>query len=251
MQLADARKVGLELCKAALGAGDDRSGLDALIRREDIVQLLALARLIHEQAEVLLHRDIEHGREVPRPAHLRDDAAARLLCCFLGDALPALELFLGLIGLCDAALAVKEHDLIRAGFDAFLDDIIGLVALRQAAEHSHLDARLRRAGDDLDDLGLDLLLIGADKAALIVRALPVADYHILARTQAQHAYMLGVPTFHYRHAAQNIGTGHEKSRHFHLSYELNMECSLCRNYRIVLAALQEQAYNRAEKNIWR
>ncbi len=73
------------------------------------------------------------------PAQLtRDDAAAGLLCRLLGDALPALELLLGLIGLCDAALAVKEHDLIRAGFDAFLDDIIGLIALRQAAEHRHL-----------------------------------------------------------------------------------------------------------------
>ena len=81
-------------------------------------------------------------------------------------------------------------------------------------EHRHGDGGLGGAGDDLDHLGLDLVGLGADEAALVVRPLRVADDQILARTQAQHAHMLGVAAADDRHAALEVRSGHKKSRHF-------------------------------------
>ncbi len=107
----------------------------------------------------------------------------------------------------------REQDLLRAGLDAFLDDVLGLITLGQAAEHRDLHARLRRAGHNLDHVTLGLLLVRAHEAAFVIRPLAVADDHILPRAQAQYMHMLGVPPAQDRHAALEVGPGHEKSRH--------------------------------------
>ena len=213
MQPRDAREIGLELCKSALGACDYRGARNAGIRAQHIVERLPLARLIHEQAKLFLHCNVQRACEIARPADLRDNPASGLLRGLFGDALPALKLLFGLIRPCDAAVGIEKQNLLRAGLNGFLNDIIRLVALRQAAQHRHLHARLRGAADDLDHLGLDLLLIGLHETAFIIRPLSVADYHILAGAQPQHAHMLRVAPFHYCHAAQNVCTGHKKSRH--------------------------------------
>ena len=123
------------------------------------------------------------------------------------------ELLLRRLGPRDAAVGQEEDDLARAGLDAFLDDIVGPVALGQAAEHRHGDGGLGGTGDDLDHLGLDLVRLGADETALVIRPLRVADDQILAGAQTQHAHMLGVAAADDRHAALEIRTGHKKSRH--------------------------------------
>ena len=214
MQPDDARHVRLVGGEAALRPGDERDALRALVRLEHGVEPLSLARLVEEDLELLLIGDVQRLDVFARPAHLRDDPAAGLLGGLLGDALPALELLFGRVRACDAALGEEEDDLARAGLDAFLDDIIHPVALGQAAEHRHGDGGLGGAGDDLDHLGLDLVGLGADEAALIVRALRVADDQVLARTQAQHAHVFGVAAADDRHAALEVRSGHKKSRHF-------------------------------------
>ena len=213
MQSADPRELGLELLEAAFRPGDDRGCLHVLVRAQHLVELLALAGLVHEQAELLMRGLVQRVGKLAAPAHARDDPAAGLLGRLLADALPALELLFRHVGLGNAAPGVEEQDLLRPGLDAFLDDVVGPVALRQPAEHRDLHARLRRAGHDLDHLGFDLLLVRADQAALIVRPLAVADDEVLAGLHAQHMHVLRVPALHDRHAAVQIRPGHEKSRH--------------------------------------
>ena len=213
MQPHHPRQIRLELGKAALRPGDDGGGLDVLVGIQHLVQLFPLPGLVHEEGQIRVHGDVQRVGVFPGPAHMGDDAPAGLLGGLLTDALPALQLLLRRVGLGHAALGVEKQDLMRPGLHAFLDDVLGLVPLRQTAEHRHLDAGLRRAGDDLDHLGLHLFLVRAHQAALVVRALPVADDHILAQAHAQHVHMLRVPAPHDRHAAEDVGSGHEKSRH--------------------------------------
>ena len=132
---------------------------------------------------------------------------------------------------------------MRAGLDALLDDIVCLVALRQAAEHARRHRGLGSAGHDLDDLGLGLVLIRAQKPALIVRALPVADRHLLARAQAKDLYMLRVAAAYDRPAAEQICSERKKSGHDkHL-------VKMCPYYLTALSFFQDGEYNAAVKSM--
>ena len=102
-------------------------------------------------------------------------------------------------------------------FDAFLNDVIGLVALRQAAENAHLDARLAGTRHDLEYLGLGFVLVGTHEPAPIVRSPAVADRHSFARAQAQNTDMLGIPATDDRRLAELLGIVYKKSGHIDTS----------------------------------
>jgi len=174
---------------------------------------LALAGLIHEQRQIGVQRVVEDTDIVLRVAHLRNDAASRLLCRLLGDALPALDLLFDIGGLGHAARAGEEHDPGGAGLGALLHEKIAALALGQAGKHRRAHRGLRLARDDLDDLGLGLMLERLHKAALIVASRPVADDDVVARAQAQHADMVGVAAADDRPAVREIRTCYEKSSH--------------------------------------
>ena len=208
-----ARHIGLIGLKSALGAGDYRGRAEFLRTLECRAQSLALAGLVHEKCFLLLLGSVERLNVGIEPANLRDDTAPGLLCGLLAYPVPALKLFRDALGALHDALAAEKTYLMCAGLDALLDNIIGLIALWQTAQHAHRHRGLGRALHDLDDLGLGLILIRAHKAAPVVRALPVADRHLLTRPQAKHLYMLCVAAADDRPAAEQICPKHKKSRH--------------------------------------
>ena len=157
MQSHNAGQIRLEGGKAALRPGDDGGGLYIGIGFQHRVQRFPLPGLVHEKAKLLLVCHVQRVGVFSGPAHLRDDPPAGLLGGLLGDALPALQLLFRFVRLGHAAVRLEEHDLRSPGLHAFLNDIVGSVPLGKAAEHRHLYGRLRRAGDDLDHLGLNLL----------------------------------------------------------------------------------------------
>ena len=160
-----------------------------------------------------MQRVVEHADIVRRVAHLRDDAAPRLLCRLLGDALPALDLLFDIGGLGHAARAGEKHDLGGTGLGALLHEKTAAFALGQAGKHRRTHRGLRLARDDLDDLGLGLMLKRLHKAALIVAPCPVTDDDVVARAQAQHADMVCVAAADDCPAVREIRTCYEKSSH--------------------------------------
>ena len=209
-----ARHVGLKLRKAALRPCDDGRRRDRLRRALDgVADGLALAGLIHEQRQVGVQRVVEHADIVRRVAHLRNDAAPRLLCRLLGDALPALDLLFDIGGLGHAARAGEKHDLGGTCLRALLHKEIAALALGQAGKHRRAHRGLCLARHDLDDLCLGLMLERLHKAALIVAPCPVTDNDVVAHAQTQYADMVCVAAADDRPAVRKIRTCYEKSSH--------------------------------------
>ena len=160
-----------------------------------------------------MYRTVEPLAVIVQIADCGNDPAPGLLGRLLGNALPAFELLIHIRRLGDAAGTVEKHDLSRARLRAFLHEEIGTLALRQAGKHQRVHARLRRTWDDLQDLGLALLLRDLDEAAFVVLARAVADDDVLARLHTQHPDVLRVAPADDGRAAHQIGACHEKLRH--------------------------------------
>ena len=218
MQLHNAGKLRLERLKAALRTGENGSGGDASGALHGLAQRFALAGFVHKEGQRGGIRLVEGLCEIGQESDGGDHAAAGLLGGFLGDALPAGDLFVRVaLDARHAPAGSKEIDLRCARLGAFLENVVGLVAaLGKTRENDGVHARLALAGDDLKDLGLDLVGRDLRNGAVVVLA-AVAHDHRVADAKAQYLGVRGVLSQNKRRApGDRASAGEKESRHEHI-----------------------------------
>ena len=215
MQLHNVGKLRLERGKAALRAGENGGGGNIPGALHGIAQRFALAGLIQEERQGGGVRLVEGLREIGEEPDGGDPAAAGLLGGFLGNALPAGDLFVRIaLNARHTPAGGEEIDLRCACLGAFLKDVVGLVAaLGKPGENDGMHARLAPAGDDLKDLGLNLVGRDFRNGAVMILA-AVAHDHRVADAKAQHSGVRGILSQDKRRASgDRASAGEKESRH--------------------------------------
>ena len=209
-------KVSFILGETAFRTGDNSGCFCVSAALQGVVEAFPFTGFVHKKTQVLLIGGVQALRKISDPADFRDDSATGLLCSFLGNTIPAFQLFgaAAFVQFSNTALTGKEADFKSPCFDGLLDYIVcPVAALREPAKNRCFQAGFGLAGGNLNHFGFHFFFRGFDNPAFIIAAFGVTENHIISGAEAQNMHVFGISARHNGCSAENIGSCDEESWH--------------------------------------